>query len=158
MPKYFAGIGTRAIPTEICTLMSQVAKKLSEDGWTLRSGGAAGADSAFEAGATIWTKGQAEIFRPEHATVEAIELASQFHPAWEKCNEWTRYLHGRNVMIALGENLDVPVKFVICWTSNGKDKGGTGLAMRIASHYDIPIFNLYSPSVCIRLRKYVGVL
>lgn len=39
-------------------------------------------------------------------------------------------------------NLDSPVDFVVCWTKNGELKGGTALGMRIAKHYNIPIYNL----------------
>ena len=47
---YYAGIGSRETPKNKCRLMTKIAKILSGK-YTLRSGGADGADSAFEAGA-----------------------------------------------------------------------------------------------------------
>lgn len=137
MSKIYAGIGARITPREITDKMFKIACELADLGWTLRSGGAAGADSAFENGSS-----EAEIFRANDCTDAAMEFASRYHPAWAKCSPYARKLHGRNAMIILGENLDNPVRFVLCWTESGRDEGGTGLAMRIAWSHNIPVFNL----------------
>lgn len=79
-------------------------------GFTLRSGGAIGADKAFEAGAS----NNKEIFRPKDATEDSINLASKFHPAWNKCNDYVRKLHGRNALIILGKRLEEKANFVVC--------------------------------------------
>jgi hypothetical protein len=34
-------------------------------------------------------------------------------------------------------------EFVICWTKDGESSGGTGQALRIAAHHNIPIHNLF---------------
>ena len=47
---YYAGIGSRSTPPEVQLMMTQLAKALSYEGWVLRSGGACGADTAFEIG------------------------------------------------------------------------------------------------------------
>ena len=44
----YAGIGSRATPQAELEAMTEAAKMLSEKGYTLRSGGAKGADTAFE--------------------------------------------------------------------------------------------------------------
>lgn len=49
--KFYAGVGARKTPQYILAFMTTVAKALTERGWVLRSGGADGADSAFEEGA-----------------------------------------------------------------------------------------------------------
>ena len=36
-------------------------------------------------------------------------------------------------------------KFFYKKFDGGKESGGTGQALRIAAHYDIPIYNLYFP-------------
>jgi len=152
MYKYYAGIGARNTPFDILIRMDKIAKVLYLNKYILRSGGAIGADSYFEHGADFQHKifdvnlrinNYKEIFRPEHVGDEALRMASNFHFAWDKCNDYVKKLHGRNVMIILGEDLKTPCKFVICYTKNGKDIGGTGLGMRIAKHYNIPIYNLY---------------
>jgi predicted Rossmann fold nucleotide-binding protein DprA/Smf involved in DNA uptake len=48
--KPYAGIGSRRTPSEILELMKEIGSKLEIEGWLLRSGGAPGADQAFEAG------------------------------------------------------------------------------------------------------------
>jgi len=103
----------------------------------LRSGGAIGADTAFESGAT-----NKEIFKPNDATTEAIELASTVHPAWYACNDYVRKLHGRNAQIILGRELNSPVEFVICYTAD-EEHGGTSLGIKIAKKFNIPVYNLF---------------
>jgi hypothetical protein len=136
--KYYAGIGSRTTPIDVLERMTKVALRLDKRGYVLRSGGAEGADTAFENGAS-----KPEIFRPRHATPEAIEIASKIHPAWHHCNDYVRKLHGRNVQILLGLNLNAPVEFVICWTPGGKTIGGTGLALRLAEERGIRVYNLF---------------
>lgn len=138
MPKYYAGIGSRKTPYEICQLMTQIATHLASKGWMLRSGGADGADKAFQAGAAD----KCIILRPHHATAAAMEMASEHHPAWERCKPYVRKLHGRNSQIILGPHLDSPVEFVLCWTPDGALSGGTALGIRIAKHNNINVLNL----------------
>ena len=69
-------------------------------------------------------------------------LASQVHPAWDRCNEWARGMHSRNCHQILGYDLKSPVDAVICWTPDGAVVGGTATSIRIAMKYDIPVFNL----------------
>jgi hypothetical protein len=45
---YYAGIGSRTTPPEFQEYFSVLGQVLQNLGWTLRSGGADGADSAFE--------------------------------------------------------------------------------------------------------------
>ena len=73
---------------------------------------------------------------------ETERIASEIHPAWDRCNEWARGMHSRNCHQILGYDLQSPVDAVICWTPNGKIQGGTATAIRIAMKYDIPVFNL----------------
>jgi hypothetical protein len=48
----------------------------------------------------------------------------------------------RNSFQVLGEDLETPATCVICWTPGGKGDGGTGQALRIARHYDVPIIDI----------------
>jgi len=154
--KYYAGIGSRKTPPEILEAMTQIARWLDSQGWILRSGGADGADSAFEAGAT-----HKEIFYAKDATPAGMEVAKKYHPAWDKMGDYAKRLHGRNSLQILGRDLQTPVKFVICWTPDGCTShktrsirtGGTGTAISIASSADIQVFNLENPEV---LRRIMG--
>ncbi len=144
--KFYTGVGSRRTPTDILAMMRKIAKKLAKNGYTLRSGGAKGADSAFESGAS----GSCEIYYASDANQAAMDIAAQFHPAWNRCSEYARKLHGRNAFQVLGRNLNSPSKFLICWTSDGCQShhsrtirtGGTGTAISIASAYQVEIFNL----------------
>jgi len=57
--KYYAGIGARDTPQEVLNRMTKLAGVLQRKGLCLRSGGAKGADTAFEAGVT---NGNLEVF------------------------------------------------------------------------------------------------
>jgi hypothetical protein len=147
--KYYAGIGSRRTPEPMLEIMTKIAKVCQERGYILRSGGAAGADTAFEAGANS----RKEIFLPwkgfnKHTsnlfnlTEEGYTLAEQFHPAWKRCSDKDKKFHVRNCYQVLGYHLNDPVYFVMCWTPNGSGLGGTGQAIRIAKHYRIPVYDL----------------
>lgn len=82
------------------------------------------------------------IIRNKDLIAETERIASEVHPAWDKCNEWARGMHSRNCHQILGYDLQSPVDAVICWTPNGNIQGGTATAIRIALKYNIPVFNL----------------
>lgn len=151
MEKYYAGIGSRKTPKDICRKMFIAGASLASLGYTLRSGAAAGADTSFEQG-SISKDGLCEIFLPwknfrGHASPlfgadkEARDLAKRYHPKWDFVLPRGRDFHGRNSYQILGRNLQTPARFVLCWTPGGAITGGTGQALRIAQDYDIPILN-----------------
>ena len=138
--KYYAGIGSRKTPEKVLKQLTLLAQYLEKRNYILRSGGAIGADKAFEAGST-----HNEIFRQNNATLEAQEIAGKFHPFWSNCNDYTKKLMARNIMILLGKNLNTPVEFVLCWTDAPKSAwGGTNFGILVAKAYKIPVFNLYN--------------
>lgn len=138
--KFYAGIGSRSIPSEECYKLTQIATHLEKLGYTLRSGGAEGADKAFEYGVRLPIN--KIILRSKHSTKKSEEIASKIHPVWHMCDEYARQLHGRNVQIILGQQLNEPVEFVIAWTSDGTDRGGTRTGLVLAKQYEILCFNL----------------
>ena len=82
------------------------------------------------------------IVRNKDLISETERIASEVHPAWDRCNEWARGMHSRNCHQILGYDLKSPVDAVICWTPNGAVVGGTSTAIRISMKYNIPVFNL----------------
>ena len=146
-PRY-AGIGSRRTPENIQAIMTKLATKLESLGWVLRSGGAIGADSAFELGLK---QGNKEIY---YASTEmkdfALDSVKQFHPVPHKLNEYQTKLMARNYYQIMGFNNDTPVKFVICWTPDGCNShktrnintGGTGQAISNADSKGINVINL----------------
>lgn len=164
--KTYAGIGSRETPKQIISVMNQIARVLYREGYTLRSGGAPGADQAFEWG--VWSAAndegnankRAEIYLPwasfEHGTRPPIvpkliepgdgarEIAEVYHPRWRYLKFGAKKLIARNTHQILGPDLTNvdPVDFVICWTKGAKGGGGTGQAIRIAKGWDIPVYDL----------------
>lgn len=165
MSKIYAGIGSRATPVNVLELMTQLATKLESDGWVLRSGGAKGADSAFERGVRNCLN--AEIYlpwplfnsnaSPRHSiSNEAYAMAAEFHPAWERCSPAARKFHARNCYQVLGLDLKHPADMVICWTPGAAVTGGTGQALRIAQHHGIAIRNLADPYILQCAEEYIN--
>ena len=73
---------------------------------------------------------------------ETERIASEVHPAWDRCNEWAKGMHSRNCHQILGYDLQSPVDAVICWTPDGAVVGGTATALKLSMKHDIPVFNL----------------
>jgi hypothetical protein len=162
----YGGVGARKTPVPMLRLMSRIATFLDAAGWTLSSGGAEGADEAFDHVVT-----RAEIFLPwpgfaetnhranplpvgpgitiyERPTMKAARIASQFHPKWHDLRQSVQRLMARNTHEILGRDCETPVSMVVTWTPDGSTgittdaTGGTGQALRIAYDRRIPIFNL----------------
>ncbi len=175
---YYAGIGSRETPDDILFRMKTYAKVLAKLGYTLRSGGADGADSAFERGCTEM-KGEKEIYLPwknfnnNKSTLfevsdTALEMAKQVYgPRWKVLKQSVRRLHARNLYQVLGATLDSPSSFILCWTPDGcesvstrtKETGGTGQAIACATMfpglYEIPVFNLKNANAHERFIEHI---
>jgi len=165
--KMYAGIGSRTTPAHALSIMREVASRIIERDFALRSGGAIGADTAFMIGA-LASGGMIELYLPwntyetwiptyknkdskikpqqssqviisENPSIQALEHASNFHPNWPACTQGAQKLHARNSEIVLGKNLDDPVSCIVCWHT---DSGGTMQATRIATKLRIPMLNL----------------
>lgn len=149
---FYAGIGSRETPVEWCHAFTQIAKELSQRyGAVLRSGHADGADWAFEDGCNQ-VYGKKEIFLPwrmfnnsnsDLVVVDpnAFRIAEQYTPYWGSLKDSVRKLFARNAHQVLGWSLDSKSNFVVCWTKDGKDVGGTRLALAIAKANGVQIFN-----------------
>lgn len=139
--KYYSGIGARATPPDVLKRMHRLAGILCRLGYTLRSGGAEGADVAFEMGCDPDFK---EIFKA-HGDIPMWTnvFTDLFHPAPSKLKEYPRKLMNRNACQILGRDGSTPVDFVVCWTADGRASGGTGHAIKIAQYFNIPVYNFF---------------
>lgn len=154
----YAGVGYRKTPVKILDIMEQIARKLTEQCFVLRSGGAIGADKAFARGAHY-----REVSYASDATIESMAIAEKYHPTWSSLSEYSKKLHGRNAFQVLGPGLDDYSKFIICWTRDGAIShqergiltGGTGTSISIASEYGIPVFNLKRQDHLERILKWI---
>ena len=153
-------------------LMRSIAAQLAVQHWVLRSGGADGADTAFEEGAGSFTK---QIFLPWkkfndnlskfwNVSETAINDSLKFHPTPDRLGQGARKIMGRNLYQVMGLDLNTPSSFLVCWTPfNTEDAfdpekriGGTGQAIRIATKQDIPIVNLNTLEHRTRLQEFVS--
>lgn len=175
--EFYAGIGARDTPESAIVKMRRIGEILAGKGLVLRSGGAVGADSAFEEGCDK-AGGLKQIFlgwdgmndrRPDGKSVFArdlrdgdpeVEIAKEHYerqPArsggggktWENLGRGGKSLMARNTNQVLGPNVGVSKMsgLIVCWTKNGQIAGGTGQALRIAKNKGIPALNLGDPKV-----------
>lgn len=142
---FYAGIGSRETPSQILEAMEWLGAFYAHCGYTLRSGGARGADSAFERGCRR-LNGPKEIFLAEDESLIKQDwvqaLVDQYHPTPHRLSAYARKLVARNGLQIFGARGDQPVRFVLCYTPNAQGSGGTGQAIRISRAYDIPVYDL----------------
>lgn len=163
---FYTGVGSRETPHEVCGVFTEVAMTLNHHGFTLRSGGARGADISFQIGVL---DNKMEIYLPEdgfnknkanNVTIfdafffenydEALYIAKNTHPNWSNCDSFARKAHIRNVYQVLGRDLKTPSDFLICWTKDAvtqidkitRDTGGTSTAIKLALLNNVPVFNV----------------
>lgn len=148
--KRYAGIGSRRTPAKILFLMQEAGRLLASLNIEIHSGAADGADNTFEHGCDAlsgpkrirlpWKgfNGSSSVFfdLPE----KAFEIARQLHPAWDNLNPAVKKLMARTSFQILPD-LESPIDFVLCYTPSGSGNRGTGQALRIARHFNVPIFD-----------------
>lgn len=172
--KYYAGIGSRETPYHILKIMSRLSILLEDYDYILRSGGATGADYAFEKNVS-----SKNIYLPDREFNGKTEDNNQYiyidqsnqpdfdnaydslklHPIGFKLSQNAKKYMIRNYFQICGHNNLPNSEFVICWTPNASYSGGTAQAMRLANKLNIPIFNLADNKLnsmdIIQLFKYI---
>lgn len=171
---FYTGIGSRNTPATVLALMRQIGYVMAMKGYTLRSGGAEGADTAFAEGwgdawsetvdFNMYSPHKAEIYLPwnnfNHQTTamegrifaqgkskQAHDIAEQIHPNWAYCRPSVKLLHIRNIYQVLGADLETPSEVVVFYAEPDGDsvKGGTRTAVELAKQRGIPVYNLHDP-------------
>jgi hypothetical protein len=164
---FYTGVGdhhVEVVPTQKLDEATSIARNLEGLGLILRSGGATGFDQAFERGVVnpankiIYLSARDQRY-PDDLWNEAVKLVLNTHGNPQAAK---RYIHllARNVFQVLGDDLQTPSKFVVCWTKNGQDIGGTGTTIRIAHKFSVPVYNMYSrdtPEILGKIRTLIGV-
>ena len=157
----YAGIGSRNAPITIIRRSSQIAKRLEHQWFVLYTGGAYGMDTAFMAGTQFYKcfmpssyhngriSNRLDLIDCSSLTNwhEANKFVIKYHPNVPALKPYSKTLMARNSYCILGQDLNSPVDFVLCWTPNGEDVGGTAQGIRIARDWNIPIFNLANDNV-----------
>jgi hypothetical protein len=149
------GIGSRETPQNILAEMQKIGVHCKRNKVFVRSGHADGADYAFECGAQEYCivyipwrtfNSQLTMFgKPVvvHYTDKIRETVYKHHPRPDTLSFAVQKIMGRNAAQVLSEFLNVPSDYVVCWTKDGRDSGGTGQAIRIATANKIPVINMY---------------
>lgn len=160
--KIYAGIGSRETPSDVLQLMTAMAGKLESSGHLLRSGGAVGADQAFQRG--VQDPRHMAIYLPSQSFMgqlasmpgrydasrlpswrEALETVPLYHPAPHMLKPFAQALMARNAYQVLGPDLQTPARMVVAWAPGGYEnappplgarEGGTGQALRIARRWN----------------------
>ena len=166
----YAGIGSRETPADIIKVMNQIGFLMARNNVVCRTGAALGADQAFANGAAMgggdivlalpWYSYEKEWIAslPAHlvekvildpvADVDAMQSVRDHHPVYtdpkliamgKELKQGAYKLHARNYLILYTSN------YVICWTTDGLDSGGTGQGIRFAEAMGNLVFNLGNP-------------
>lgn len=157
------GIGTRKTDRQAFAMLYKIARRMAYQGWELRSGGAIGADTAWERGwdgfdtkQIYLTRGTSPVIAKNTACgrisdygdiwLEAEDIASRIHPRWENLDEASQALHTRNVFQILGLDLQSKTDVVAAYAppAGNSVKGGTATAFNLARAKGIPAFNLWT--------------
>lgn len=161
---YWTGIGSRNTPKHILEQMQEYACNMAKAGLVLRSGGAEGADTAFQLGymqaSALMYPTEAEIYVPwaqfgnvpamykrvYQRSLQAQQIARSVHPVYDKLKNAVQLLHERNVHQILGADLNTPSTFVLFYAEEvrGKVKGGTATAVHLARARGIPTINMWN--------------
>ena len=161
MSACITGIGSRKTPAFIQKMMISLGEWCRDHNVYVRTGHADGADWAFEQGAgdhgivyLPWsgfnsglTLQTPHVVYYEQVCAKAKNAARdsvrEFHPNSGALNRTAWKFMGRNYLQIMGSKPKPnPVQAVICWTPDGRGGGGTGQAIRIAEHYNIPVLDL----------------
>ena len=174
---HYTGVGARIAPDAILNQMRLYGMVFAKLGYILRSGGANGADTAFEHGSDA-QNGTKEIYLPWEGfnnntspyfsvSDEAFKIAEEVYGRrWDSISIAVKSLMARNIYQVIGLTLDTPSKFLLCWTPDGatsassrtKSTGGTGQAIACASMFEIPVFNLWHSYESDLLLDFIGDL
>ena len=184
--RYYAGVGSSSKTTgESIDVLTSTAEDLCKNGFVLRSGGADGADDAFERGAgsrrdiyygntrhkmhgkyvnsPVNEPGHRLVKDGQNATLAEKIIATTLEPShWRAIcakGDFVKNLFRRNTMQILGYDLNEPVEFLVCYAlpDEGKNSvlGGTKAAYNLARDLQIPTFNFAVPKDVKRWTEFV---
>lgn len=175
---WYTGIGSRRVPSDVAFKMEKFAIEMASKDWTLRSGGADGADVAFERGCDRqmgkkeiylpWKgfNGNESIFYDVYGNMHTTMAKLAYGPRWDEISDAVKKLMTRNVAQVVGiDDLDVAYSsFVVCWTPDGcetakkrgRQTGGTGQAIAIADELGIPVFNMANADFDKKMKQYMN--
>jgi len=167
--KYYTGIGSRELSDEQKTFIYWLACEMHDLGYTLRSGDADGADTAFQSGAgklfetwipwTSFAKGPSRELQTQKEFLEAEEylLESDIIPWFKAMGPASQAFHGRNYRQVFGRNKILPEVCFYCAPDdlNGVPVGGTRTAVLVSRNEGIPTINVFTEEGQEDARRFV---
>lgn len=169
--KPYVGTGNANPPLEIVTQIKRLANELESFGFTLRTGGTAGTEEAFEVSVK-----DMELHLPFNnynnkqssfafINKKAYVIAKLFHPTYDTLPDKVTLFLAKNARLLLGKDLKSPALFLLCWSEDGCESsaaktmktGNVGHAIAIAAALHLPIFNLAKPDAERRLKEHLGI-
>ena len=181
---YWTGVGSRRTDRSRAPVMTRFAQAMALQGAFMRSGAAPGPDTWFEDGTPVhqkriyvpddefrqWAKRRREeVVIPKEVDLllwlRACSIAEELHPLGRRMSADVRGLMGRNVFQVLGDDLKTPSKFLVCdaplpvFDAEGRVvdvDGGTGMAVRLAARYQVPVFHMSIPAHLQRIEAFAN--
>lgn len=164
--KIITGVGSRETPQKYLDILWNIGLYFAEKGYILRSGGANGADSTFEA-VYDSVKGEKEIYLPwkgfnknpsplHHISGDALKMAAENHPYWANLSPAAEKLMARNCYQVLGEKLNKASSLLVCYTEYEEiGQGGTCFTLTLARKNKVPCYNIFKQEELDLLRRQV---
>lgn len=167
--KPYALAGNQDFPDSLKPVLSRILKYLERAEYTMRCGGMDGIEDFAEKETTKheihlpWREFANKQSKFTFTTDRAMAVAKKFFPAFDGLKPAAQKFLAKNVRVLMGNNVNSPALFLLCWTEDGvesiKDKtartGFTGHPIAIASALGIPIFNLGKADAEQRLTFYI---
>ena len=140
----YSVVGPKDSPEHYNTMMSKIASLFEDDGYILRTRGRDGFEEAAVNGTdliqnkviipgTVWKQGPSQ---------EAYSVAWDHSNRWLDLSEENKKRSAYIVQVLLGAKLNNRSKFLITYTQDEETIPEVILAMRVARHYGIRVFDL----------------
>ena len=166
-------MGNKDAPPKIIDDLVRIARKLSENGFTLRTGamegieqivdGAVGNGELYLPWRDFGGKDSKNTFNSPLAKGIAKKFAANVN--WETLKPPVQAFLCKNVRVLTGQNCNSLALFLLCWSEDGAETaiektfatGNIGHAIAVAAAHRIPVFNLGKPDAEQRLFTFLGL-
>ena len=158
----YAGIESRNTPDHIVVLIESLGRAFAEAGWTLRTAGAASAESAFERGCAA-VDGRTEVVALPACPAEVASTnAESWWPEtllpWGLLSAKTRALLAQGTRQILGPELNTPAKFVAYWKAMDARAFELEHTLEVAAAHAVPCVRIEQPMNVSRLIDWAAEL
>lgn len=170
----YAVVGNRDTPAGALALAKDMAAKLASRGFTARLGGMDGLDKTIADALTPqayelqlpWKNFGGFESKTSYSSPEVMAIAKHFSDTWDTLKLPIQGFLGKNVRVLLGEKTKSIAMFLVVHSEDGAEHirevtsrtGSVGHAIKIANHFNIPVFNLQKQDALTRLYQQFHML